>query len=435
MVFQLEVLPAMEGDCLLLHYGDDGDPRLMLIDGGPGGVYGAHLKPRLEELHAAHADPLAPKPLKIDVLMVSHVDDDHIGGILNMTRDLKATGAPRRYKVLSLWHNALETLLAGDPGELSSTVALVKGAAAFDDDGLEALMPEEPEEMILASYKQGLDLRSDADLLGWDINAEFGGAFIEAKAGDDPVDMGGGLTLRLVGPLQPEVAKLREEYEKFLKEKASAVKPASLLAAFEDESVTNLSSIVALATLDGRSLLLTGDARGDKVLKGLEEMGLMPAAGPLPVDVLKVPHHGSCRNLAPVFFERIHADHYVFSGNGKHGNPDRETIEMLLDARPGGAFTLHFTYPIAEIDQTREAEWAKDRAKELKRAAAWDKLQPEQRRGKRKDRPLVREPWDHGLHSLAACLSQRNLPNARQVINEIPDGGRHTIDLLAPRAG
>lgn len=435
MVFQLEVLPAMEGDCLLLHYGDDGDPRLMLIDGGPGGVYGKHLKPKLEDLRAAHADPLAPKPLKIDVLMVSHVDDDHIGGVLNMTRDLKTSGAPRRYKVLSLWHNALETLLAGDPRELSSTVAQVKGAAAFDDDGLEALMPEEPEEMILASYKQGLDLRSDAELLGWDINAEFGGAFIEAKAGMAPVDLGGGLEMTLVGPLEPEVAKLREEYEKFLKTKASAATPASVLAAFEDESISNLSSIVALATLGGHSILLTGDARGDKVLKGLEETGLMPASGPLPVDVLKVPHHGSCRNLAPVFFERIHADHYVFSGNGKHGNPDRETIEMLLDARPGGGFTLHFTYPIAEIDQTREAEWGKERAKEIKRAAAWDKLPPEQRTGRRKDRPVVRAPWAYGAHSLAACLSQRNLPNARQVIKEITVGGPHTIDLLAPRAG
>lgn len=435
MVFQLEVLPAMEGDCLLLHYGDDGDPRLMLIDGGPGGVYGKHLKPRLEELRAAHADPLAPKPLKIDVLMVSHVDDDHIGGILNMTRDLKASGAPRRYKVLSLWHNAMETLLAGDPRALSSTVTQVKGAAGADDDGLAALVPEEPAEMILASYKQGLDLRSDAELLGWDINAEFGGAFIEAKSGDDPVDMGGGLTLRLVGPLRPEVDKLREEYEKFLRKKASAATPASVLAAFEDESISNLSSIVALAVVDGRSLLLTGDARGDKILKGLEETGLMPAGGRLKVDVLKVPHHGSSRNLEPVFFERIPADHYVFSGNGAHGNPDRETIEMLLDARPDAAFTLHFTYPIAEIDRKREAVWDEERSKESERARAWDKLPAEMRTGRRKSRPPIRGPWSRDASSLAACLSQRNLPNARQVINEIPEGGSHTIDLLAPRAG
>ena len=51
------------------------------------------------------------------------------------------------------------------------------------------------------------------------------------------------------------------------------------------------------------------------------------------VDLLKVPHHGSANNLDDDFFERITADHYVFSGNGEHGNPERETLEMLFDAR------------------------------------------------------------------------------------------------------
>ena len=51
------------------------------------------------------------------------------------------------------------------------------------------------------------------------------------------------------------------------------------------------------------------------------------------VDLLKVPHHGSSNNLDDEFFERITADHYVFSGDGEHGNPERESLEMLLDAR------------------------------------------------------------------------------------------------------
>jgi hypothetical protein len=39
------------------------------------------------------------------------------------------------------------------------------------------------------------------------------------------------------------------------------------------------------------------------------------------VDILKGPHHGSNRNVERIFFKRITADHYVFSGNGEHGNP------------------------------------------------------------------------------------------------------------------
>ena len=37
-IFSLEVVRARKGDCLLLHYGTEKQPRLGLIDGGPSGV-------------------------------------------------------------------------------------------------------------------------------------------------------------------------------------------------------------------------------------------------------------------------------------------------------------------------------------------------------------------------------------------------------------
>ena len=94
-----------------------------------------------------------------------------------------------------------------------------------------------------------------------------------------------------------------------------------LLAAFADKSVPNLSSIVVLAELGGKSMLLTGDARGDKILEGMELAGLLEEGGNKHVDLLKVPHHGSDNNMETIFFKRVPADHYVFSGDGEHGNP------------------------------------------------------------------------------------------------------------------
>jgi len=46
----------------------------------------------------------------------------------------------------------------------------------------------------------------------------------------------------------------------------------------------------------------------------------------------------------------------VFSGNGEHGNPHRETLEMLLAERGDEKYTVHLTYPIDEIDVNRKAE-------------------------------------------------------------------------------
>ena len=79
MIFSLDVRRARKGDCLILHYGTKSKPGLVLIDGGPAQVYGPHLKPRLEEIRKARR--LAEsEPLTVDLLMVSHVDDDHING-------------------------------------------------------------------------------------------------------------------------------------------------------------------------------------------------------------------------------------------------------------------------------------------------------------------------------------------------------------------
>ena len=109
--------------------------------------------------------------------------------------------------------------------------------------------------------------------------------------------------------------------------------PPEALAAYVDKSVPNLSSIVVLAEVGGKTMLLTGDARGDKILKGSSWWPVESRAARCNVDLLKVPHHGSANNLDNDFFERIIAKHYVFSGDGEHGNPERESLEMLLDAR------------------------------------------------------------------------------------------------------
>src|SRR5262249_41746751 len=136
---------------------------------------------------------------------------------------------------------------------------------------------------------------------------------------------------------------------------------------YVDKSVPNLSSLVLLAEVKGKRMLLTGDARGDRILEGLERAGLMEKGGKIEVELLKVPHHGSDNNIDEDFFERIIAKHYVFSGNGEHGNPERESLEMLFKARGDDDYVMHLTYPIDEIDKGREEDWKKEQNKERKK--------------------------------------------------------------------
>ena len=77
-------------------------------------------------------------------------------------------------------------------------------------------------------------------------------------------------------------------------------------------------------------------AAESELLRGLVRRGLMAKDGVFHVDVMKVPHHGSARNASRKFFSQVTADVYVFSANGKDGNPDMPTLAWLAQSLKEG---------------------------------------------------------------------------------------------------
>ena len=325
MVFSLEVLRAKHGDSLLLHYGDPKDPKLILIDGGPTGVYKDALKPRLEQLCEERGGKL-----RLEMVMVSHLDSDHVRGIVDLTKALaaKPPTLAGEYKVKTLWLNTFADALAAGGGT---------GGAAEAGGGAVAGLKK----VTVASVNEGRQVRDNARLLRWPENKGFDGSVVVPDDKGVEVDLDP-LKLTVVGPREAELKELREEWAEQTEELKGA-KPAEAgeIAAYLDESVFNLSSIVCVAEIKGKRMLLTGDARGDKVLPELEAAGFLSSSKPMELDVLKVPHHGSSRNLERDFFERLPAPHLVISANGKDGNPDVTTLEMISTARPDDDFTIH----------------------------------------------------------------------------------------------
>jgi beta-lactamase superfamily II metal-dependent hydrolase len=428
MFFTLDVLRARKGDCLMLHYGTTDEPHLMLIDGGPSNVYGPHLKPRIIRVHEAREIDEG-EPLPVDVVLVSHVDDDHIKGILDLTKELRGNSPDIRLDVGSLWHNSFDDLLRTKPDELmveagfgtaavGGDVVDFKVLAGVDDiEKIEVDTVDEHQTLeVLSSVAQGRQLRLDAEELEWKPNKKFRGKLILSSDASKPLTLDGGLKVAVIGPMQPELLALQKAHDEWLKDQKAKKKktPEAALAAFVDASVANLSSVVLLVEAGGKTMLLTGDARGDKILEGMELVGLLEEGGKTHVDILKVPHHGSQNNMETIFFERVTADHYVFSGNGEHGNPERETLEMLLEARGAdAAYTIHLTYPLDETDEAREADWNKEQAKEKKRK----KKQP-------------REDWSADKHSLTEFFNAN--PKLKAKLRIVDKKEPHLINLLEP---
>jgi hypothetical protein len=220
-----------------------------------------------------------------------------------------------------------------------------------------------------------------------------------------------------VGPMKRDVEELRKKHDAWLKKfKKEWKNPAEALAAYVDTSVPNLFSLVLLASIAGKRILLTGDARGDQVLRNLEAAGLMKKGGKIEVDLLKVPPRGSSDNLADDFFERIIAKHYVFSGNGEHGNPEREALEMLFNARSDDDYTIHLTYPIDEIDEGRKQNWKKEQNKEKDKK----KKNPKQK---------VRPDWSPAKNGLRAFFDKHGLEDKIRIVDPQEP---YLIDFLEP---
>ena len=311
MVFTLEALQAFHGDSLLLHVGD----QLVLIDGGPVRTYETSLRPRLDQLRAARVP--GGGPLRIDLAMVSHIDDDHIHGLTDLGGalvELDEDQQPLPYELGGLWHNAFDDVL----GNRASEVPSAGGP-------------------VVASVGQGRLLRDQAVRLGWPRNRPFDGLVVAPR--EVPF---GEATLTVVAPDADALDALDKEWEQWLAHHPAAAQ----VAEYADRSVFNLSSIVVLAEAAGKRMLLCGDARGDHVLRGLEAAGRLPAGGSLELDVLKLPHHGSIRNIDADFFERLPARHYVISANGRDGNPEDDTLKLIADSRKGDnePWTIWLTY-------------------------------------------------------------------------------------------
>lgn len=349
MIMTVEALNARHGDALLLHYGPPGDPRLAICDGGPSGVYGTTLKPRLTAIKEARGYQDA---LPIEMTIVTHLDDDHIHGILDLFSHLAEAADDRQalpWQVRQLWLNQFDDLVGAGGDDLVSAAA---AAARPDRSVPPGFLTTADALAVAASVPQARALTDHARRLTVTINGAPLYGLVATGNGGLTVDLGTEFSLTILAPNRARIDALHQEWDAVLRRATATTRQAALAeaAAYLDRSVYNLSSIVLLARGNGATMLLTGDARGDDILRALESAGLL-SGGRLHLDLLKVPHHGSARNVDQDFFDAVTADHYLISADGKYGNPDNETLGLILNARRHDEFIIHMTNEVSRVTE------------------------------------------------------------------------------------
>ncbi|MGX7002331.1 hypothetical protein [Caballeronia sp. KNU42] len=312
-VYRIHVLPAQRGDALWIEYGTEDAPNHILIDGGITATGRDHLRKRVEEVGT---------PLHFALLVVTHIDLDHIQGILQFLEDL-----PDGITFGDIWFNGWDQMKA---------------------IGLEPMGVKEGirlSEILKKNHKAT-----------WNKAADGKAIALEADGSVVTYSIDGGMKLTVLGPAHEQLVKLRERWDDVIEEFGAAEEaedsgevpsgldlgtpglepmgpmdiPELAKSKFkEDETIPNGSSIALVLEYEGRIALMLGDAYPSVIANSLRTLSLNER---VKVDVVKLAHHGSRNNTDRAMASLLSAPTWIFSSNGagntKH--PHKESVARVL---------------------------------------------------------------------------------------------------------
>lgn len=329
MGLELQFLPARQGDAIWIRWPEGDGTRQILIDMGTEEI-GRAIRGRLENL----AEP----ERAFDLLVVTHVDRDHIGGVLTCLAE--ADEALAGLKFDDVWFNGWEHLDGGTVPAPTEEAAL-EGMGPAQGERLAHWLREQPWN---EAFGRGPVVRTSP--------------LVSKRFGD--------LGLTILGPVQERLEDFKpvwkEEVEIAL-EKGSLEHVSPGLESYgprvapvlesradleeladerfrKDGSHANGSSIALLLDWKGRRVLLSGDAFADDLVQGLNDL---PGDKPVKLDAFKLPHHGSKKNIHDELIRSVDCARFVFSTDGtQFRHPDPVAVARVIRSSVRDKPTLCF---------------------------------------------------------------------------------------------
>ncbi len=312
----IEMLPAREGDCLLVTYDDGKTARRILIDGGRKATYKA-LKARLLQIPA--------KERTLELFVITHVDRDHIEGALELLVDPQ-----RPVKLRDVWFNGFAHLTNPESKK-------------------ESFGPVQGEKVTTALVAPGAK---------WNVAFKKKAAYV--KSTPITIELAGGLKLTVLSPDAAKLAALAPVWEKEcakagLHPKKKLPNPGSNIDSFgaldvdklaaskfaDDDAEANGSAIGLLAEFGKAKVLFGADCHVDRTLASLEALSPGKKIG---LSALKVAHHGSEHNISDELLAKIECPRYLISTNGSQfQHPTRSAIARIVK-HGGKAKEIFFNY-------------------------------------------------------------------------------------------
>ncbi|MDX5475744.1 MAG: MBL fold metallo-hydrolase [Bacillaceae bacterium] len=321
MCISIKVFPAANGDCFLIGIKDDIGIKHILIDGGKGELCHGKLKDQFEWLEKHN--------LCIDLLVVTHIDDDHIGGILKLFQDKEINNSI----INKVWFNSGTLISSKLGGEINRDLSIIP----------------EPQSKEM-SVRQGLTfegLLKETNI--WDKNLIYSGQKYNLDTVNIIILSPDNDTLNeLNRKWDSEIEKMKMKNKKKRKMASSTdyhktIDELSFEEFEEDTSLFNKSSIAFILEYQDYKLLMLGDSHPSTIVSSLKNLGYSEE-NKLKVNIMKVSHHASKKNTSDELLKLIECEKFIISSDGsKHGLPNKQSLARIV-RKMKKPVTFYFNY-------------------------------------------------------------------------------------------
>lgn len=328
-MMKIKVFPASNGDSFLITLGQT-NRKNILVDGGTGVECYRKICEEIEIIKQ--------KNEFIDLLIITHIDDDHISGIISVFED----DSIDKSIIKEVWFNSGDKLSAfyNTIQQPTREIRLVS------------------QNNTKVSIQQGITLESELNKYG----AWYPSLIYADDISNNRFDrFGAKITL-----LSPRLENLNKLNRKWETEKDKEVKVTSkndytasisdlLINRFkEDKSVPNGSSIAFLLEFENHKILMLGDSHPSVIIKSLKAIKITKD-NKLKVNLMKVSHHGSKKNTNEKLLDLIECKNFIISTDGsKHGLPHKECLARIINHYK--ETNLYFNYKINNIFTSKDHE-------------------------------------------------------------------------------
>lgn len=289
-VMDITFLKAGNGDSILISH----NSHNILIDGGNDSCF------LLKEI-----DAIKEKREIIDLLIITHQDDDHIKGIEDLLKHIDTYHDRDQF---------IKKILFNSP-------RLIKGTLHTNNDDSHL------------SYRQAYNVENLIKRLRFEVEC------CTDKTAHIQFDK---LNIKVLSPIQEDLDKYSDAKGAYLSnnDRCDWSKSLSHLDKYIDDDnldddPMNRTSIVLDISIEDRKVLLTGDITPDRFEKIINGMYISNGNKPVHFDLIKLPHHGSYRNLTKNVLEKIDCSTFVISTNGKkYSLPNKRALLKIFKYMP-----------------------------------------------------------------------------------------------------